>query len=635
VTTAVFDVEANGLKPTLLHCLSVNIDGKKKSTTDYDNMRSFFAKATVLIGHNIARWDIPNVERLLGIKIKAKVVDTLALSWYLEPKRVKHGLAEWGEEFGVPKPPVDDWEDQPIEAYLHRCEQDVAINTKLWNRQWKQLVRLYGSEEAAWRLIDYLEFKMDCAREQEQSRWKLDVEHTTEVRDRLKVEKDLKTIELAEAMPRLVLTTERSKPPKMYYKGKVNTLNVAGQKWFELLREHNLLEDYEGVVQEITGYKEPNPGSPDQVKQWLYSFGWVPETFEFKRNKETGEVRQIPQVNLKMGGGICKSIKKLYPQEPKFKVLEGLSVLTHRISILNGFLNNVDSEGYVQAQVQGLTNTLRFKHRVVVNLPGVDKPYGADVRGCLVAPEGYELAGSDESSLEDRTKQHWMWKHDPEYVKEMQVEGYDPHTALAVFAGEMTKEEEDFFKWFDGLDEGAKAACSDKEKGIYKKCKAIRKIYKAVNYACVYGAGGATVARAAGCTLQKGEQLVIAYWKRNWSVKAIAEEQIVKTCLGMKWLFNPLSQFWYALRHEKDRFSTLNQGTGVYCFDMWVQEVRVGGPTIIGQFHDEIVCLVKPVNRGRLTKHLKDAIVKVNGVLNLNRELDCSVDFGESYAQIH
>lgn len=635
MTTAVFDVEADGLKPTKLHCLSVNIDGKKKSTTDYDNMRSFFAKATVLIGHNIARWDIPNVERLLGIEIGAKIVDTLALSWYLEPKRVKHGLAEWGEEFGVPKPPVDDWEDQPIEVYLHRCEQDVAINTKLWNRQWKQLLKLYGSEEAVWRFLDYLEFKMDCAREQEQSRWKLDVEHTTEVRDRLTVEKDLKTQELAEAMPRLVLTTERKKPNKMYLKGKVLALSVAGQKWFELLREHNLPEDYEGVVQEITGYKEPNPGSSDQVKQWLYSFGWVPETFEFKRNKETGEVRQIPQVNLKMGGGICKSIKKLYPQEPKFKVLEGLSVLTHRISILNGFLNNVDSEGYVQAQVQGLTNTLRFKHRVVVNLPGVDKPYGADIRGCLVAPEGYELAGSDESSLEDRTKQHWMWKHDPEYVKEMQVEGYDPHTALAVFAGEMTKEEEDFFKWYDGLDEEAKAACSDKEKDLYKKCKAIRKVYKAVNYACVYGAGGATVARAAGCTLQKGEQLVIAYWKRNWSVKAIAEEQIVKTCLGMKWLFNPLSQFWYALRHEKDRFSTLNQGTGVYCFDMWVQEVRVGGPTIIGQFHDEIVCLVKPVNRGRLTKHLKDAIVKVNGVLNLNRELDCSVDFGLNYSEIH
>ena len=45
------------------------------------------------------------------------------------------------------------------------------------------------------------------------------------------------------------------------------------------------------------------------------------------------------------------------------------------------------------------------------------------------------------SSLEDRTKQHYMWKHDPEYVKEMQVEDFDPHLALAEFAGALTPEQ--------------------------------------------------------------------------------------------------------------------------------------------------------------------------------------------------
>jgi hypothetical protein len=401
------------------------------------------------------------------------------------------------------------------------------------------------------------------------------------------------------------------------------------------LKGQGLPEDYEGVVQEVTGYKEPNPGSSDQVKSWLYGLGWIPETFEFKRNKETGDVRQIPQVNLKHGGGICQSIKLLYDKEPKLEVLDGLSVLTHRISILNGFLNNVDGEGYVQAQVQGLTNTLRFKHRVVVNLPGDDKPYGADIRGCLVAPEGYELCGSDMSSLEDRTKQHYMWAHDPEYVKEMQEEGFDPHTALAVFAKEMTKEEEDFYKYFDALDERDKAAASAEDKALYKKCKAIRKTYKAVNYACVYGAGGATVSRAAGCTLLKGEKLVEAYWKRNWSVKAIAEEQIVKTCLGMKWLYNPLSQLWYALRHEKDRFSTLNQGSGVYGFDTWIKNFRRVRNQLTAQVHDEVVLCIKIGNRGKCTAMLKKAIQETNDELKLNRDLDCSVAFGADYSAIH
>ena len=137
----VFDVEGDGLKATKLHCLSVNT-GKIKSTTDYNNMRKFFTRATVLVGHNICRWDIPTVEKLLDIKVEARIVDTLALSWYLYPDRLKHGLEEWGEEFGIPKPPIVDWKNLKPEDYIHRCEEDVKINTMLWNKQWKFLLKL-------------------------------------------------------------------------------------------------------------------------------------------------------------------------------------------------------------------------------------------------------------------------------------------------------------------------------------------------------------------------------------------------------------------------------------------------------------------------------------------------------------
>ena len=285
--------------------------------------------------------------------------------------------------------------------------------------------------------------------------------------------------------------------------------------------------------------------------------------------------------------------------------------------MVNGFLDTVDEEGYVQAQAQGLTNTLRFKHRVVVNLPGVDKLYGADIRGCLVAPEGYELAGSDMSSLEDRTKQHYMWDYDPAYVKDMMTPDFDPHLDLAGFAGELTP-----------LQIAMHKAKQEDHGGV-------RKLYKGVNYACVYGAGGPRVAITAGVSERRGYELVEAYWKRNWSVKAIAEDQVVKTCNGSKWLFNPVSKLWYSLRHEKDRFSTLNQGTGVYCFDTWVKHVRKNGPPLLAQFHDEVVLLVRKGKRDKATAHLKAAIKKTNEELKLNRELDCSVDFGPSYADIH
>jgi hypothetical protein len=244
----------------------------------------------------------------------------------------------------------------------------------------------------------------------------------------------------------------------------------------------------------------------------------------------------------------------------------------------------------------------------------------------LVCPEGYELAGSDMKSLEDRTKQHFMWPHDPEYVKEMMSPDFDPHIDLAVVGNLMTHDEGELYKSADKEFEGTQ---------IYKALKVIRAVGKKANYTCVYGAGDAAVARAIGRPLAEGAKMRKAYWERNWSVLAIAAEQIVKKCLGGMWLFNPVSELWYSLRYEKDRFSTLNQGTGVYCFDMWIMEFRKKRPQLTGQMHDEVILTVKKGYREQVVKLLKDAVQVVNDKLKLNRELDIDVQFGDSYASIH
>src|SRR3546814_17567926 len=64
----IFDAEADGLTPTKFHCLSYFEDDVMRSVTDYDDMRNFLGEAELLIGHNIIRWDIPHLERVLGIK---------------------------------------------------------------------------------------------------------------------------------------------------------------------------------------------------------------------------------------------------------------------------------------------------------------------------------------------------------------------------------------------------------------------------------------------------------------------------------------------------------------------------------------------------------------------------------------
>lgn len=615
----VFDIEADGLNATKMHCLSAhNPDsGAIRTTIKESNVKSFFTSGNTLIGHNIIRYDIPTVERLYDLKCKAVLVDTLALSWYLYPNRVRHGLASWGEDLGFGKPVIEDWEGLSYEEYKHRCESDVEINLRLWEKIKKDLYRLYDSEEEAWRLIHYLTFKMQCAAEQEAVRWKLDVNLCESSLKELESEVEFKVGELAKAMPKVAIKAVKNPPAKPF---KINgDRSAAGIAWLKFLEREGLPEDHNEPVEFTHHYEEPNPGSSVQIKKWLYSLGWVPETFDHKFDEKTGNFRKIPQI--KGEDGICGSIVKLYKKEPRLELLEGLAILNHRVSILKGFLKEKDEDGFIQAKIQGFTNTLRFKHTVVVNLPGVDKPFGDIVRGCLIAPEGYELCGSDMSGLEDRTKQHYMWDYDPDYVSEMNTEDFDPHLDLAVMANMMSEGDVGEFK--AGVKE------------VKSKFAPVRKSAKAVNYSCTYGVTPEGIVRNTDMKLREATKLHTTFWKRNWSIQAIADNCIVKRCLGGKWLYNPVSRLWYSLRTEKDRFSTLNQGTGVWCFDTWMYFVGEGGPPTCGQFHDEGVWLLRKGLRDKMSKHIKGAMDKTNKHLNLNRSLDCEVQYGDNYAQIH
>lgn len=501
------------------------------------------------------------------------------------------------------------------ELMIFRCTEDVKINTKLWNRFWKHLNKLYDSEEEVWRFIDYLMFKMDCAREQERSGWKLDVVRATNAVGELNQLKEEKLLALTAAMPKVKKYATKSKPAKPFKKD--GTLSTAGAQWFARLREQSLPDDYRGDIQILTGEDDPNPNSSSQVKNWLLSLGWKPATFKIVRDKETGDTRKIPQVNAEHGAGICDSVKYLYTVEPNLELLDGLGVVSHRLSILKGFLE-AEEDGYIQAQIQGLTNTLRFKHKTAVNLPKANKPYGDIIRGCLIAEDGCELCGSDMSSLEDRLKQHYIYPYDPEYVKEMLDEKYDPHLSLAVLAGAITSEQ-------------ATAYVLGEDKTI----KPIRDIFKNGNYACQYGSGPARLALTSNISLAEATKVHAAYWKKNWAIKEVAKDQRTRVVNGQMWLFNPINKFWYSLRFEKDIFSTLVQGSASYVFDLWVQEFRAKRSQLTATYHDEVVLQVKKGFREQCTKLLKDSIEQVNEILKLNRRLDIDTQYGPTYADIH
>ena len=611
----VFDIETDGLNPSKIHCLSYTSDGKEYNTVTHDDdMRQLLWDAKGLIGHNILRYDIPVLERLLHMKIKARLYDTLPMSWVINYERGKHGLATFGEEFGIPKPVVTDWTDQDIQVYIHRCEEDVKINWKLWQNLLKRYMFIYKDKKILDKFFGYLSFKMNCAAEAERSGWKVDLKLAQDSVDKLKEQQDHKVFELREVMPMRKLMSIKTKPKVMTKKD--GSVSAHGQRWFDLLGVHGYPQSYEGDVSVVRGVDQSNPNSPDQVKDWLYGLGWEPCTHKFNKNKETGEEKKVPQI--RKNGELTPSVQLLIDDNPAVGVLDGLTVIQHRLGIFYGFLET-HVNGYVKAEIDGLTNTLRFKHRKpLVNLPGVDKPWGKEIRGCLTVPdEDYTLCGADMTSLEDTTKRHYMKPYDPDYVEEMSRDGFDPHLDLALHAGAITQDQ------------------IDKHNSGEVSLKSLRKNYKVVNYSATYGVGAAKLSRETGMSVGEAAALLDAYWERNWAVKQFAEDQKIRKLDGEMWVQNPVSKFWHNLRYEKDAFSTINQSTGAYCFDKWVALYRTKRGNVIGQFHDESINLVKKGEEQEHTKVLIWAIEKLNKELKLNVDLGIDVQYGQRYSEIH
>jgi hypothetical protein len=703
----VADLESDNLLDlaTKLHVLGFQMNEKDiktfRGSTEGERIVKFFQwhvdNEIPIVMHNGISFDVPLMEKLFGIDLsKLMLIDTLALSWYLNPDRRQHGLGTFWEDYGIEKPVVEDWSEQPYEVYQNRVVEDVKINQALWKDLKKRLIELYTTarveidsgavggkrlsddevlyidslvgfsvEEHINRLLTFLMFKMDCARLQEKTRWEVDVDLLLETEKKLEVICEAARSELESVMPKVPQFTKKEAPKKPYKKD--GTLSAIGVKWEELMRVYNAKEVDEygtlkvqqtgvkGVYKVLNGYEEPSASSPAQVKGLLYSHGWAPVSFKYEKDEEKfnawiakkpkegshhskwtewkesrPEERAIPQITVggEDGKELCESVLELAEDVPEIRKYAEYNVAKHRLGVVKGFIRDLKDGKWLQARIGGFTNTLRVQHRELVNLPGVDKAYGEDIRGVLISGEGKCLLGSDMSSLEDRVKHNFMLPHDPEYVATMQEEDYDPHILMALTAGMVTKKE------FEDFKRGEKSA----------NAKAARKKGKTTNYASVYNAGAAKIAQAAGIPLKEGKQLHEAYWELNWSVKAIAEEQVViRDSKGGKWLVNPINGFCYSLRKESDRFSTLAQGTGSYFFDMWVDNIlnetqtRYGKKTLTGSFHDECILCVKDSEKfkSEFAEIIKEAVDKVNTDYKLRRKLGCDVQTGKRYSEIH
>lgn len=134
----VFDLESNGLysETTKLHCI-VNKDIITGEVFKYppDKIREGLEQlyyADMIIGHNIAGFDVPLIQRFYSKWVPPVMYDTLIMCRLLNPERHNHTLDSYGKQFNRYKPVQEDWSIFTPEI-LHRCSEDVEINHLLYD----------------------------------------------------------------------------------------------------------------------------------------------------------------------------------------------------------------------------------------------------------------------------------------------------------------------------------------------------------------------------------------------------------------------------------------------------------------------------------------------------------------------
>lgn len=637
-TSGLLDQMAEQENPKLHNFCSLDVSSNEVCLfegSQRKELQDWLNQGHTFITHNCKTFDEPALQFLGYDTSKTVWIDSLLLSWYLEPQRMMHGLAQYGEEFGVPKPVIEDWENQTQEEYNHRVQEDCRIQKRLWHRQVQRLQELYGTAEGSYdRLVKYLMWKGDCLRMQQDNKWKLDIPAAEKLQAELAQKIEDKTLALIEVMPKVPVYAVKKRPKKCFSKN--GDMSALGLKWKALTESLGLPFEHEEDIKVATEYKDGNPASHVQMKAWLDSLGWEPQTFKFVK-EDNGDTRQIPQINLK-GGEICESVKELIPKEPGLEHVAGLGILNHRYAVVTGFLRE-EFRGMLVASSNGFTNTIRMQHRIpLCNLPSTRVAYGEEIRSLLICEDSEILLGSDLSGVENFIKNHYQYKLDPEYVKTQLAPGFDPHLLMAVSADLMTQGDADWYKMYKKLDKSEKTPAGDDK---FHSLDLIRAIGKGAGYSLQYGAGVKTVARSCKVSEKVAKKLHAGYNKLNWSVAKIASLMVTKKTSFGEWQINPVNKFWYSLRNEKDRFSTLVQGTAAYVFDIWLYQCnqlakKRGIPyNLMCQFHDDMAIRLNDGEQEQYEALARDALKKVNEMLKLNVEIKCDVMFGKNGAEIH
>tara|TARA_R110000803_G_scaffold130287_2_gene197597 strand:- start:83 stop:1816 length:1734 start_codon:yes stop_codon:yes gene_type:complete len=412
----VFDIETDGLDPSVIWCLVAQDEHGKFHHFYEDTLQEgikFLQKADRLIGHNILGYDIPVIKKLTGIDLyqSDKIIDTLVLSRLLNPTREGgHSIGKWGPKLGLPKKDSPEWSTFTKEM-LSYCERDVDINYKLFNYLKKE--SLGFSKECI-----KLEHKVTHILEQQKRNGFLfNDEEAMFLASELSFKLQETENKVHETFKPIWVDDKMIKP-KLKKDGKLSKQGLTVQEYSDII--DGKLERKAFMRRTL---QEFNLGSRKQIGQRLQELGWKPNNFT-----PTGQA--IVDEN---------TLKKI-THIKEAQLIADFLLYQKRLAQVHSWIDAVKDDGRVHGSVictGAITGRMAHRGPNMAQVPAVYSPYGKECRSCWIVPKGYKLVGIDASGLELRLLAHYM--ADEDYINEI-ING-DIHTANQQFAGLKSRDE--------------------------------------------------------------------------------------------------------------------------------------------------------------------------------------------------
>jgi DNA polymerase-1 len=409
----IFDLEADGLleEATRIWVVSTfDLETKEKRTFEPGDYRwiPLFQKTDALIGHNIIGYDLEVIRKVTGEDFHSKVLlDTLLLSQLLDFRRFGadgHSMGIWGTYLGFQKIEHEDWSQYSPEM-RRRCEGDVELNLLIWNKLKEEWMCLREGNLAIDTYIEAEHYASRWNAIAHREGWKIDVDKGLRLESELEgvVDKAVKSLQIGmgtitEPVDKLKGVVDVKEPVWT----KDGRYDAHTARWFDI----DPWSGYEGEERLVEGpycrvrSRPLQLTSVSDVKTFLFRNGWVPTTWNFKTDQETGKkVRSSPKIT-EDSLEFMKESGKLYSD---------FAVANSRLNILKTWLRSLDKDHRLHGNAILIgTPSLRARHQIIVNIPSVDAAYGKEFRDLFTVPQGWVLIGADSKGNQARGLAYYL-----------------------------------------------------------------------------------------------------------------------------------------------------------------------------------------------------------------------------------